>query len=111
MPAILFASKWRRLPTAFYGFLTLLFGCSTTPASPGMTLLAGLNYYREEMRRLEQQPERWPDRQGLSDSLKAQYGIIIGRSAEFDRLVDLDGKKREFALTLREPSLKPDRAR
>lgn len=58
MPAIPFASKRRRLWRAFYGFLTLLCGCSTTPASPGMTLLAGVKYYREEMRRLEQQPER-----------------------------------------------------
>jgi hypothetical protein len=76
-----------------------------------MALLSGLTYYQEEMGRLEQLPERWPDRQGLRDWLKVQYALLIGKSAEFDRLVDLDLKKREFVLTLQEPSLKPDRAR
>jgi hypothetical protein len=79
--------------------------------SPGLTLLQRLDQYREQMAVFEQSPERWPDRQAMGESLKTQYRILVGRSPEFDRLVDLDVKRRELLLTLRSPSLKPDRAR
>jgi hypothetical protein len=89
-----------------------LLGCGSGAAiSPGMTLLQRLDQYREQMAQFEQRPERWPDRQAMGESLKTQYRILVGRSPEFDRLVDLDVKRRELLLTLRNPSLKPDRAR
>jgi hypothetical protein len=89
-----------------------LLGCGSGVAiSPGLTLLQRLDQYREQMAVFEQSPERWPERQAMGESLKTQYRILVGRSPEFDRLVDLDVKRRELLLTLRNPSLKPDRAR
>ncbi|MGH7874364.1 MAG: hypothetical protein ACREQO_19400, partial [Candidatus Binatia bacterium] len=60
--------------------------------------------------RLEARPDRWPDRQRLAKSLKATYLLTMGGSKEFNRLVELDLRRREFLLTLREPTLRPDRA-
>jgi hypothetical protein len=89
-----------------------LLGCGGGAAiSPGMTLLQRLDQYQEQMAQFEQRPERWADRQAMGEALKTQYRILVGRSPEFDRLVDLDVKRRELLLTLRNPSLKPERAR
>jgi len=95
------------------GFLLsfiVLVGC--TPAvNPGATLWAGLNNYHEEMRTLEARPERWPDRQRLAEAIKTTYVATLGGSREFNRLVDLDLKRREFAIALRSGGLKPDRVK
>jgi hypothetical protein len=90
-------------------FLSLLFGCATSNVSPGMTFLVGLNHYQAEMTRLESRPDRWFDRQRLGESLKATYLVTMGGSREFSRLVDLDVRKREFLIALRETSLRPER--
>lgn len=92
-------------------FSSLLTACAPPPAmSPGVALWIGLNHYREEMARLEHRPERWPDRQELAGWLKGQYGLAIGRSSEFYRLVDLDLRRREFRIALAGSSLRPERA-
>lgn len=91
-------------------FLTFL-GCAQTNVSPGMTFLLGLNHYQLEMARLESRPERWVDRQRLGESLKTTHVVTMGGSREFNRLVDLDVRKREFLIALREGSLKPERAK
>ncbi len=91
--------------------LLVLAGCAPTGVSPGMTFLAGLNSYQAEMRSLEGRPERWPDRQRLAESIKTVYVATLGGSREFNRLVDLDLRRREFLLTLSDPRLNPGRAR
>jgi hypothetical protein len=96
---------------AFYLLSLLLFGCAPANVSPGMTFLVGLNQYQGEMARLESRPERWFDRQRLGESLKATYLVTMGGSREFNRLVDLDVRKREFLITLRETSVRPERAK
>lgn len=96
---------------AFYLLLLLLFGCAPANVSPGMTFLVGLNQYQGEMARLESRPDRWFDRQRLGESLKATYLVTMGGSKEFNRLVDLDVRKREFLIALRETSLRPERAK
>jgi hypothetical protein len=95
---------------AVYLFLLILFACTPTSVSPGMTFLQGLNQYRQGMAQLESRPERWPDRQAMGESLKTQYAYTMGPSAEFAQLVDLDVKRRELAIALSERSVKPDRA-
>jgi hypothetical protein len=89
--------------------LTFLLGCSTRVASPGVTLWAGLNNYHETMKGLEAKPERWPDRQRLAESIKTAHVATLGGSREFNRLVDLDLKRRELLIAQREGGLKPDR--
>jgi hypothetical protein len=89
----------------------VLLGCATRVASPEVTLWAGLNNYHETMRTLEAKPERWPDRQRLAESIKTTHVATLGGSREFNRLVDLDLKRRELVIAQREGGLKPDRAR
>jgi len=93
-------------------FLLLLmqFGCAPANVSPGMTFLVGLNHYQAAMETLEARPERWVDRQRLAESLKTTHLVTMGGSRQFNRLVDLDLRKREFLITLRSTSLRPDRA-
>lgn len=93
------------LLAAFVG----LAGCAPRTASPGATLWAGLYSYQEEMRTLEARPERWPDRQRLAESIKSTYVATFGGSEEFNRLVNLDLRRREFLITLRAGGLKADR--
>lgn len=76
-----------------------------------MTFLTGLNSYQDEMRSLEARPERWPERQRLAESIKTVYLATFGRSREFNHLVDLDLRRREFNIALRDPRLKPERAK
>ncbi len=76
-----------------------------------MTFRQALNQYREEISLFEDRPERWPDRQGLAEKLKSQYAITFGGSVEFNLMANLDFRRREFLITLRDPSLKPERAR
>ncbi len=93
-----------------YLVLLVLLGCSTSAVSPGMTFLVALNQYQQEIERLEERPERWPDRQAMAEGLRTRYMATIGRSREFDRLMDLDFRRREFLIALRDPSMKPERA-
>ena len=91
-------------------FLIMLSACSSKTASPGMTLLTGLTGYHEEMERLEGQAARWPERQRLGNTIKTTYLMTMGGSKEFNRLVELDVKRREYLIALRANSLRPDRA-
>ena len=84
-------------------------GCSTATLTPGATLLSGLSQYQGEMQRLGGSAARWPDRQRAGGTLKTIIISTVGASPEFFRLVDLDIKKKEFTITMRESSLRPDR--
>lgn len=95
--------------TLFYGFALLLFGCSTGGLTPGATLLSGFKQYQGEMQATGNTPGRWPDRQRAGGALKIVATATFGGSAEFYRLVDLDVRKREFTITMRETSLRADR--
>jgi hypothetical protein len=84
-------------------------GCSTGAYTPGATLLSGMQRYQGEMQRLGGSTSRWPERQQASGTLKTVITATVGGSKEFYRLVDLDVRKREFTITMRETSLRPDR--
>ena len=86
-------------------------GCSSATLSPGATLLSGLSQYQGEMHSLGGSTARWPERQRAGSTLKLIITATIGRSAEFYRLIDLDVKKREFIITMRETSVRADRLR
>jgi hypothetical protein len=91
-------------------FLMMVGACSSKTASPGMTLLTGLTGYHEEMERLEGQAARWPERQRVGNTIKTTYLMTMGGSKEFNRLVELDVKRREYLIALKANSLRPDRA-
>ena len=74
-------------------------------------MLVGLNGYQEEMEMLESRPERWFDRQRAGDSLKKTYLLTFGSSREFNRMVDLDVRRREFLITLQTSSVNPERTK
>lgn len=89
-----------------------LAGCAAqAPVTPGATLLAGISSYQGEMQRLGGSVARWPERQRAAGSLKTIVTATVGASPEFYRLIDLDLRKKEFVATLRETSVRPDRAR
>jgi hypothetical protein len=100
----------KRYKVHYLVFLIILSSCSIKSASPGMTLLTGLTGYHEEMERLEGQAARWPDRQRLGNTIKTTYLMTMGGSKEFNRLVELDVKRREYLIALRANALRPDRA-
>jgi hypothetical protein len=100
----------RTYKTHYILFLIMLSACSSKTASPGMTLLTGLNGYYDEMERLEGQAARWPERQKVGNTIKTTYLMTMGGSKEFNRLVELDVKRREYRIALRADSLRPDRA-
>jgi hypothetical protein len=91
--------------------LVLICGCATGSVSPGMTLLAGINHYQEEMEVFGMRSERWPERQRTADLLKNTFAAALGRSQEFNRLVDLDLRRREFMITLSGSSMPADRVK
>ena len=94
-----------------YLFLLLILGaCSSKSVSPGMTLLTGLNGYHDEMERLEGQEARWPERQKVGNTIRTTFLMTMGGSKEFNRLVELDVKRREYLIALRANALRPDRA-
>jgi len=92
-----------------FGIVIGLYGCSTGTYTRGATLLSGMQVYEGEMQRVANSPQRWPERQQAGGSLKTVITATVGGSKEFYRLVDLDIKKREFMITMREMSLPPDR--
>src|SRR6266481_3192576 len=100
-----------KLKHTLYLPLLFLLGCTAQNVSPGATFLVGLNGYQDEMESLEGRTDRWPDRQRAGNSLKQTYLAAIGGSREFNRMVDLDVRRREFLITLRDLSVKPDRAK
>ncbi|HXV82010.1 MAG TPA: hypothetical protein VEG60_19205 [Candidatus Binatia bacterium] len=79
--------------------------------NPGATFLVGLNSYQEEMEQIESRPERWFDRQRAGESLKKTYLLTFGSSREFNRMVDLDVRRREFLITLQTSSVNPERTK
>lgn len=89
----------------------VLSACATGTVSPGATLWAGLNHYHEEMRTLEALPDRWPDRQRLAESIKTTYLAMLGGSREFNRMVELDLRRRELWIAQRGGGLKPERVK
>ena len=91
--------------------LALICGCATGSVSPGMTLLAGINHYQEEMEVFGMRSERWPERQRMGDFLKLTFAAALGGLAEFNRLVEIDQRKREFLIALRDSPLSPERVR
>jgi hypothetical protein len=93
-----------------FSLLLIFFGCARANVSPGMTFLMRLDGYQDEMQRLEDRPERWFDRQRAADSLKTTYVVTVGTSREFNRMVDLDLRRREFLLTLHHSTVRPERA-
>jgi len=84
-------------------------GCASGTYTPGATLLSGMQQYQGEMQRLGNSTSRWPERQQAGGNLKTIITATVGGSAEFYRLVDLDLRKREFMITMRETSLRADR--
>ena len=92
-------NRMLKLKQALLLSLLVLFGCSPANTNPGATFLVGLNGYQGEMERLESRPERWFDRQRAGDSLKKTYLVTFGGSREFNRMVDLDVRRREFLIT------------
>ena len=88
-----------------------LAGCSSTAnISRSGTLLSGMTQYQGDMQSLNN-VSRWPERQRAAGSLKTIITRTVGASPEFYRLVDLDLRKREFTVTMRETNLRPDRLR
>jgi hypothetical protein len=100
-----------KLKHTLYLSLLFLIGCTAQNVSPGATFLVGLNDYQGEMESLDGRTDRWADRQRAGNSLKQTYLAAIGGSREFNRMVDLDVKRREFLITLRDLSVKPDRVK
>jgi hypothetical protein len=98
-----------KIAPVLFLFLIGAAGCASSAYTPGATLLSGLQQYQGEMQRLGNSTSRWPERQHAGGSLKTIITATVGASAEFYRLVDLDVKKREFVITMRETSLRPDR--
>jgi len=109
--AMWYHSRMLKLKQSLYLSFLVLFGCSTANTSPGATFFVGLNGYQDEMEKLEGRPERWSDRQRAGESLKKTYLVSFGGSREFNRMVDLDVRRREFLITLRHSSVKPDRVK
>jgi hypothetical protein len=103
--------SWRIVKRKIFASLclSLLCGCSTGSFTPGATLLSGITQYRSEMQRIGNSPERWPDRQRTGGTLKTVVTATVGGSGEFFRLVDLDVRKREFTITMRDGSVRADR--
>lgn len=85
-------------------------GCTAAaPLTPGATLLSGLSEYQGEMQGIGGSTARWPERQRAGGALKLIITTTVGASAEFYRLVDLDVRRREFIITMRETSVRADR--
>lgn len=53
--------------------------------------------------------QRWPERQRAAGALKTVITATVGGSREFYRLVDMDLRRREFLLAMRESRLREDR--
>jgi hypothetical protein len=98
-----------RLNIALLLIVSGVWGCSTGNISRGGTLLYGLNQYHSDMQRAGNQLSNWPARQQAAGEFKTVITGMIGASPEFYRLVELDLRKREFTITLRETNVRPER--
>jgi hypothetical protein len=90
-------------------YLAVLYGCAAGNVSPGPTLLTGIKQYEAEMLHYGNSSQRWPERQRAAGALKTVILVTLGESREFYRLVDMDLKRREYLVTMRETSLRPGR--
>lgn len=90
-------------------FCATLWGCATAQMSPGPTLLSGLHRYEGELQSIGTSGSRWPERQRAGGALKTVVRGTVGGSREFYRLIDLDMRRREYLIALRETSLRADR--
>ena len=88
-----------------------MWGCSTANVSRGGTLLYALNQYHSDMQRAGNGPSNWPARQQAAGEFRTMITAMIGASPEFYRLVDLDLRKREFTITLRQTNVRPERVK
>jgi hypothetical protein len=86
-----------------------LLGCSSDTATPGATLLSAIKHYQSEMASIGSSPERWPERQRTAGTFKTVVAVMMERPVEFNRMIDLDLKAKEFAVTM--PTLAPESAR
>jgi len=93
------------------GILLALSGCSTGQVSRGGTLLYGFNQYQSDLQRAGNMPSNWPARQQAAGEFKTLVNALLGASPELSRLVDLDLRKREFLITLRETNVRPERVK
>jgi hypothetical protein len=89
--------------------LAVLYGCAAGTVSPGPTLLTGIKRYEAEMQSYGSSYQRWPERQRAGGELKTAIVATLGGSREFFRLVDMDLKRREYLIAMRESVLRPDR--
>jgi hypothetical protein len=87
----------------------VLAGCSSGQATRGGTLLYGLNQYHGELQRAGSGVSSWPARQQAAGEFKVIINAMLGTAPEFQRLVDLDLRKREFVITLRDTNVRPER--
>jgi hypothetical protein len=87
----------------------VFYGCAAGTVSPGPTLLTGIKHYEGEMQSYGNAAQRWPERQRAAGTLKTVIGVTVGRSREFYRLVDMDLKRREYLITMRDTSVRADR--
>ncbi|MGE5219034.1 MAG: hypothetical protein ACM3SP_18725 [Chloroflexota bacterium] len=99
---VIFSAMIARL--LLFGFCAVgLSACAaSTTASRGATLLSGMKEYQGDMQSLGASPLRWPDRQRAGGTLKEIITVTVGVSPEFFRLIDLDIRRREFEITMRE---------
>jgi len=88
-----------------------VWGCSTANVSRGGTLLYALNQYHNDMQRIGNGTSNWPARQQVAGEFKTVITGMIGASPEFYRLVDLDLRKREFTIALRQTNVRPERVK
>jgi hypothetical protein len=63
------------------------------------------------MQSLSGSPSRWPERQRAGGDLKNVITVTVGASPEFYRLVDLDVRRREFEITMRETRVPAERVK
>jgi hypothetical protein len=87
----------------------MLCGCATGTVSLGPTLLTGMKRYEAEMQSYGGSNQRWPERQRAASSLKNVITATVGGSREFYRLVDMDLRRREYLIVMRETAIRPDR--
>ena len=92
-----------------FWLVTGLYGCSAGNLTPGATLLAGMQQYQGDMQSLGGSPSRWPERQQAAGTLKTVVLATLGGSREFYRMVDLDLRRREFAIAMHQTTLRADR--
>lgn len=91
--------------------LIFLTGCSSAHVTRGGTLLYGLNQYQSDLQQAGSRLTGWPARQQAAGEFKGVITAMLGTSPDFYRLVDLDLRKREFIITLRDSNVGAERRR